>query len=529
MNCKQCKSTFEVTDRDREFYAKMGVPEPTHCPDCRRQRRLAWRNERHLYRRQCAACKKSIISCYSSDKLLTVYCRECWWSDQMDPFVYGRDFDFSRPFFEQFAELEKSVPHFALFQDGNSENCEYTNYGMNNKSCYMSVCAFAEDIYYGWAGLRSKSCADITKIDQCEECYECVDCSSSTRLLFSQNCYQCHDSAFLINCDNVKNCFGSINLKHKEYVFLNKQLTKEEYENKIKHLKLDAAKIEEMLEFMKNISAKSIHRASIGSNNENSMGNYLNNTKNCYQCFDVLEAQDCAYCDFGGLASDMWDCSNAGYKTSLLYECNGVSLFNRVGFHLYGRNCHDSFYNHYCFSAHHLFGCVGIKQGEYIILNKKYSKEDYENLSSKIIDHMKQTGEWGEFFPIKFSPYSYNETLAYDYFPLSKEAVTEHSWQWQEEEKNPIRKEETDMIKNCHQCQRSYLIIEQEKKFYDKFQLPLPQNCPECRHQRRFKCRNPFRLYERICAKCQKPIQTSYAPDRPESVYCEECYLKEIY
>ena len=99
----------------------------------------------------------------------------------------------------------------------------------------------------------------------------------------------------------------------------------------------------------------------------------------------------------------------------------------------------------------------------------------------------------------------------------------------QEEETNPIRKEETDTVKNCHQCQRVYLIIEQEKQFYDKFQLPLPQHCPECRHQRRFKLRNPFKLYDRQCAKCSTSIQSTFVPDRPEIIYCEECYLNEIY
>jgi hypothetical protein len=50
-------------------------------------------------------------------------------------------------------------------------------------------------------------------------------------------------------------------------------------------------------------------------------------------------------------------------------------------------------------------------------LNKKYSKEDYETLLPKIIDHMKKTGEWGEFFPMEISPFKYEETKAVDYFP----------------------------------------------------------------------------------------------------------------
>jgi CxxC-x17-CxxC domain-containing protein len=43
------------------------------------------------------------------------------------------------------------------------------------------------------------------------------------------------------------------------------------------------------------------------------------------------------------------------------------------------------------------------------------------------------------------------------------------------------------------------------------------------------KLRNPRKLFDRKCDKCGKDIKTTYAPDRPEIVYCEECYEKEIY
>jgi CxxC-x17-CxxC domain-containing protein len=40
---------------------------------------------------------------------------------------------------------------------------------------------------------------------------------------------------------------------------------------------------------------------------------------------------------------------------------------------------------------------------------------------------------------------------------------------------------------------------------------------------------NPRKLFTRICDKCGKEIQTIYAPERKEIVYCENCYNKEIY
>ena len=70
--------------------------------------------------------------------------------------------------------------------------------------------------------------------------------------------------------------------------------------------------------------------------------------------------------------------------------------------------------------------------------------------------------------------------------------------------------------------------------------LPLPKFCPNCRHYQRIALRNPFKLWHRKCMcnkknhshkaeKCVVEFETSYAPDRPEIIYCEKCYQQEIY
>ncbi len=114
--CQNCKKNFTIEPEDFNFYEKIKVPSPTFCPECRQQRRYAWRNERTLYRRDCDLCGKSMVTIYSPNKNLKVYCLKCWWGDGWDPASYGRDFDFSRPFFEQYAELQKEVPRMALFR-----------------------------------------------------------------------------------------------------------------------------------------------------------------------------------------------------------------------------------------------------------------------------------------------------------------------------------------------------------------------------------------------------------------------------
>ena len=81
----------------------------------------------------------------------------------------------------------------------------------------------------------------------------------------------------------------------------------------------------------------------------------------------------------------------------------------------------------------------------------------------------------------------------------------------------------------CEVTKKPFRIIKQELEFYRKHNLPIPRRHPDQRHLDRMKLRNPRRLFERKCDKCQKDIQTTYAPERPEIIYCEECYNKEIY
>ncbi len=103
--CKKCDVSFEITDKDLEFYDKISpifngekysIPTPKLCPDCRQQRRLSFRNERKLYKRKCDATGKNIVSIYSPGKPYKVYNSDFWWSDSWDAMDYGKDFDFNK-------------------------------------------------------------------------------------------------------------------------------------------------------------------------------------------------------------------------------------------------------------------------------------------------------------------------------------------------------------------------------------------------------------------------------------------------
>jgi len=86
----------------------------------------------------------------------------------------------------------------------------------------------------------------------------------------------------------------------------------------------------------------------------------------------------------------------------------------------------------------------------------------------------------------------------------------------------------TKEILQCEQCGKNYQVIKMELGFYKRLGIPVPLRCPLCREKARVAVLNPMDIYERTCAKCKQPMQSSYAPDRQEIVYCESCYNAEV-
>lgn len=547
--CTHCQHPFQITEKDQAFYKRMEVPEPTLCPLCRIQRRLSYRNERFLYHRKCELTGKSIISSFSTDKPFPVYDNDAWWSDDWDPLDYGQDFDFNRPFFEQFFELRDKVPRQAMQQQKPMINSDYCNCASRNKNCYLLFSTnYCEDSYYGSWVNYAKNCVDNLYIKNCELCYDCVGCQDCYNVRYSRDSTNCKNSFFLRNCKGCTDCFGCSNLINKQYYIFNKPHTKEEYEAFLEEVNTgNHVTIEKIKEKLEGVLNDLVVREYIGVNNQNVLGDYINQCKNCYHCFEVDASEDLSYCHCINNSKDCMDYSYWGQESELVYEtqASGYNLFNIRFCNLCWDNCSNLTYCDQIFSSKNCFGSVGLKKKQYCILNKQYSKQEYEELIPKIIKHMKKTGEWGEFFPTSQSIYAYNETLAYEQLPLTKEEVLKRGWPWKDEEegsknyKGPayeipddiknVSDEITKQILISEKSGKPYKIIPQELKFYKENNIPIPRLTPDERHWERLKKRNPRALFDRQCENCQKEIQTTYAPDRPEKVFCEECYLKEVY
>lgn len=571
-SCQNCKNDFTIEPEDFSFYEKMKVPAPTWCPECRMIRRFQWRNNRSLHRRACALCAKVLISMYKDDGA-SVMCGDCYAGDAWDMYEHATDIDWSKDFFSQIQSLLKKQPRIFQYRVGTVVNSDYGNSVVNSKNAYMTFSVIdSENVMYSETIDKTKNSMDCLAVGMLDQCYWNV---SSERNYNSQYMFQtqsCIDSYFLYDCTNCQQCCLSSNLRNQQYVFKNKKLSKEEYEKAVAGLMLhtrdgvDSAK-REFDSQMKTV----FHKYAQILASQNATGEFISNSKDVVNSFDVSQGSENIKNSARIINSkDVRDCY-AILSGELEYETlSGTGNATRHISSILCLGSRDMEYSLFCKSSSNCFGCVGLKNAQYCILNKQYTKEEYEQIVPKLRDHMLtmpyidlkgRVFTYGEFFPPEHALFGYNETIAQDYFPITKEAAKAAGYNWNQYNKRPyvitmptgeipndITQVTTailgEVIECAHkgeclyQCTNAFKITADELAFLKQKNIPIPDLCPNCRHFERLSHRNPYKLWHRSCMceqvghdheeKCSNQFETSYAPERPELVYCESCYQKEV-
>lgn len=550
-----CQKSFDVLTEDLAFYDKVSptfcgrkelVPAPTLCPECRMQRRLAYRNEHRLYKRTCDLTGRSMVSFYPAHSPFTVYDKDAWWSDAWDGMSMRRALSYERPFFPQIADLRRATPRQGMM-NALSEGSSYSAYCVNTKNCYMCIsCVVNEDSYYCYQANDSRDCIDCSSVSRCELCYECIDSHGLFSSVYCRNCENSHGLAFSENCRNCTDCIGCKNLVNKKNCIFNVQLSAEDY---VVHRKRLASytDLQALKEQFRTLSLTLPTRAIHTTQCENVTGDHLRECRNVRNCFDAIGLEDCAnICPCPQATRDAHDAHYCP-QSELIYEGMSIVRSTQCLLSLHVWDSQHVLYSDECFNCSHLFGCIGLRQKQYCILNRQYTKEEYEQIVPQLIEHMRNTGEWGEYFPIADSPFGYNETIADDEYRLTREEVTHRGWRWtktsgdtpetdaptsSEALPDSINDTNDDILQRtlrCHVTGKPYKLTHQELTFYRRMSLPIPRLHPRVRYEHRISQRNPRRLWEGNCHQCHKPILTTYAPSRPDILYCEECYLKEVY
>ncbi len=549
--CRKSGKIFLVTEDDLEFYKKISpvfggksynIPTPTLSPELRAMRRLAWGNSNYFYHRNCSKSGKPIISAYPASAPYPVYALDIWWGDEWEPLASGLEFDFERPFFDQFKELQERAPRPALM-NRESENSDYCNYAGENRNCYLANNGswYNENCLFGESYLRCRDAVDCSYLYKSELCYQCLGGEQLYDCAYLIDCHHCSGCAFSFNLRSCQDCLLCSNLRNKSNYILNQPASKAEISELRKKLRTESG-LEELRKKFSELSLSSTHPAVQHVNCENSSGDYLTNCKNVKLGFIVSNVQDGKYLLHCDEAQDLWDCCLTGYtKAELYYETlySGISG-QRALFCCRSWSSNDVLYCDTIINCRHCFGCVGLRRQEYCILNKQYTKDEYNQLVPKIIEKMQSTKEWGEFFPEEIAPHAYNESQAQSFYPLTKEQAEKYGYRWLSNSSNSVQEKFSTLTttideateetcKGLYACQitgKPYKIVSLELSILKRMGIALPRICPEQRRIQRNSQRNQPLFYQRKCCISGAEVLTTYAPDRPEKVCSEECYLK---
>ena len=523
-SCSHCNENFTITQSDRDFYDKISpkfadytatIPSPTLCPKCRQRRRLAFRNERKLYRRICDATQQPIISLYSPDKEYTIYNQQTWRGDSWDPLIHGIDFNNNLSISQHIQTLWQKIPYSSIINDNwiTSENCEYTNDFLAGKNCYMCFEMWeTEDCSFCHHCNGSKSCYDCDESSSCSFCYETHDSQNSSYCQWSiglDNCQKCFHSKYLQWCQSCTFC---IDLQNQSYHYLNQPLSKEAYSQIIHKLQNDTIFFQqEYQKFEQLIQNKPQNNLII--NSPWSTGRNIKNSSNLTNCRNSFQSQDCKNCLSLYEVKDCMDIQCRKSQYCLEWQTSDESYLSH--FCTWLTNCTNTFYSSHCHNSQDIFGCVWLRNKSYCIFNKQYTKEEYNKIVPQIIEKMKADGEWGEFFHPSLSPFGYNETVAMEYHPLTKNEAIKLGYNWSNYESPAPQSDKVipgeklpsqwcdiinqqkpeflqDIVRYAIQCEVSKQLFKlqpTEIQFYIKHNIPLPRKHPDVRHMERMQLR----------------------------------------
>ena len=528
------------------MYEKVDLVLPDICVTCRWKQHMAFWPFGKFRQGKSDLSGESFITVLPDNARYPIYTSKEWWGDAWDPTSYGQDYDSNRSFFDQLKELQEKVPR-PHQQGAQNVDCDWSDDAWESKNCYLTRSTKrAENVLYGYRAIDVKDSIDVSHVFTLDQCYDCAYCFSSYGLQFSKNCRDCIDSQFLFDCRNCSNCFMCWNLRGKSYCVENIQYTKEEYEEKMKAINLGSyIELQKYKSRYAEILKKNAtHKDNFNIKTYGSVGTYMTNCNNCTNVFCWEDSENCVNCMRGLKAKDSidltgcWEIEVSGNNSC----CTGAYQLK------YSIWCEGARYSEYCdecLEVDYCFGCVGLRKKKYCILNKQYTKEEYEILKAKIISDMKARNEYGKFPPYSLGLCPYNVSTAAIYFPdADQEYIKERGGYWEENKDQKIEglltSELPDGIADmdssiskqalvCPVTGWRYNIAPDEFAYLKRKNIALPRVHFDVRTKERLLPLSQTKGEPYNCIYCSKNIVAYYPKAwKYERVACEECYLREI-
>lgn len=552
--CKNrwCKKEYEVSSDDLAHIKLLGLEKfPDECTSCRHVNRAIFTPGFELHKRNSSLSGKQIFSIYNEDAPFPVYSIEEWYSESWDGKDFGVELDFSKPFFEQYQVLFNRVPKCSN-NVLKCDNSDISIHAINSKNVfYSSTVKTSRDVLYSTAITNGDNILDCLRCFDCTYLYSCTLCSECHHSAYLLHCHSVRDSYYCYDLRNCSDCILSSNLRNKKFYYKNEFVGELEFKRIKKDLinGFHSRHLKNMVEWFSLID-NSFRKDQSQVNCENTTGHGLINCLNSYECFHSSNLVNCRYCihvgatettdnsmdiTTGGIGNNLYSTTSCGSGNLNLKMCAQCRNSSNLTYCNEMINCHDC------------FGCTGLKNAKFCILNVQYSEKEYRELSQKIIDGLKASDEWGAFFPALLSPFAYNESMASLYFPLTRDDAIGRGYGWRDfikvAKNNPnqeylsasslpdnifdLKVDITKLGIICDHSDRPYRVLTKELKILFSLNMPVPRTHPAHRAAQRMELLGAAELVEGSCQNCNTDLM--YQADYYNNQYlCENCYYSKL-
>ena len=544
-----CKKSFVVTAEDIAAVQRYGVDSlPPFCTECRHQQRVAFMAGYVLHKRTSSKSGAALYSVYDANVPFPVYTSDEWWSQDWDPRSYGRSYDPSRNFFDQYEDVFNATPKMSNIV-GNCEGSQYAIYAGNSKNVYYSSMVFrnSEDVYFSISITHCTFILDCLRCFNSSSLYECIQCSETHQSAFLFDSHNSRDCFYGIDLRNCSDCILSSNLRNKKFYVRNEFVGEEQF-IKIKAQLINGSYKQHMqnLNEWNALISQSFRRDQSQLNCVNSLGHGLLHCNESYECYHSQNLDHGRYCvHVGGYQPNSYSMDiTIGGVGEFLYSCCGCGAFNsNLKMCVCCRTSSNLTYCISCYECKDCFGCANLRNAQYCILNKQYSKEEYEQLIPQIIQQMKQQNLWGSFFPKKISPHAYNDSMAMMLYPRSQKEAELSGYRWNSsidpipdnvrtssslpDNLADLPEDSTKTPLICEHSGRAFKLISKELMLLHSLGLPAPRQHPYFRAAQRMDLLGVSQLKDGFCTTCQIPVK--YQPSEyNQNFLCDPCYVSKL-
>ena len=434
-NCIWCDEEFPLFEKEKKFLDKNDFPVSELCFDCRIRNMIMRRNDKKLFWRKSDKSWKKILSLFSDNYNWKVYDYSEY--DKEEGFW---NINFQIPeswnYLETYYKLLKKVPRSGTDIFWSNENIWYCNRAWYLKNSYYSFRCFgdSEDIYFSAIISGSKDVYNSSDVYSSSIVSDSVRIHNSYKVFHSDDIHDSKKIYFCYDLKNCEDCIFSSNQVWKKYLIFNKQYSEEEY-NKMKNDFIESTWSYNIYNWFVNkyydLLSRSIKKATNNIWSEKSFWDQLDNSKSSIYCFWVLWPEDC-------INSHIWFPSPQKSVFSSYWFWQIESMYfsswswpeTNCYFSMNTENWSDTYHSQKLKNCKNSLFCFWIQDQEYSIFNKRYEKEEYKKNFQKIKNDMIQSWFRWKFFSPEKSPFTINDTILGEDFPLRKIIfVKNYNWE----------------------------------------------------------------------------------------------------